>query len=343
MAEFAADEDGLVTFKASRRKIFGGKAGRVRVGRSSLREISNTSTSKDVQEDENEATVELGALIASVGSQSAADTNNNDKMVYTAADMQKAEAVSKEAVAIADSLLSRAESAEREVASLIKSMGELEDMRSKVRMLEEEKEKVLKSVDEKVASAKKKVYDKVQAQFSAGNKEFQKLKDENEKISKENEKLRKDLADTQRRLDKETEAMKLAIKTQKETLKKKKESREFYFVGLIKEILPSGATTIEALKTDKNDTKLLGDAKAAVYQMKEKLSTASKLQSTNRSLQEKLKTSEQAVKDAANVENSLFASKNELEKELMAAKQNLAEQAKMNEQLVEMLEKSSGL
>ena len=57
MAEFAADEDGLVTFKASRRKIFGGKAGRVRVGRSSLREISNTSTSKDVQEDENEATV----------------------------------------------------------------------------------------------------------------------------------------------------------------------------------------------------------------------------------------------------------------------------------------------
>ena len=170
MAEFAADEDGLVTFKASRRKIFGGKAGRVRVGRS-LREISNTS--KDVQEDENEATVELGALIASVGSQSAADANNNDKMVYTAADMQKAESVSKEAVAIADSLLLRAESAEREVASLIKSMGELEDMRSKVRMLEEEKEKVLKSVDEKVASAKKKVYDKVQAQFSAGNKEFQ--------------------------------------------------------------------------------------------------------------------------------------------------------------------------
>lgn len=349
MAEFSADED--VTFKHSKKKSLG-KPSRVRgVGRPFLREISNAN-----EEDyENEATVELGAMMASMGSHQA----TNKKMVYTEEDMQKAEAVSKEAVAIADSLLSRAEGAEREVATLKKAMGEWQ---SKAKALEEENKAMSNSVDEKVAVAKQKVYEKVKEQFTAGNKEFQRVKNEhekkskeiekkdkeNEKMNQEIEKMSKELVDMKKRLEKEIESTKHATKSQKEAIKKKRESREIYFIGLIKEILSS--TSAEALKVDKNDTKLLSDAKTAIHTMKEKLSTASKLQSSNRGLQEKLKASEQAVKDAANVESSLFASKNELEKELMAAKQNMAEQAKnmaeqakMHEQLVEMLEKSSGL
>jgi myosin heavy subunit len=370
MAEFSADED--VTFKNSKKKSLG-KPSRVRgVGRPYLREISNSN-----EEDyENEATVELGAMMASMGSHQA----TNKKMVYTEEDMQKAEAVSKEAVAIADSLLSRAEGAEREVATLKKAMGEWQSKakaleeenkamsnsvdekvavakqwQSKAKALEEENKAMSNSVDEKVAVAKQKVYEKVKEQFTAGNKEFQRVKNEHEKKSKEIEKkdkenenmnleiekMSKELVDMKKRLEKEIESTKHATKSQKEAIKKKRESREIYFIGLIKEILSS--TTAEALKVDKNDTKLLSDAKTAIHTMKEKLSTASKLQSSNRGLLEKLKASEQAVKDAANVESSLFASKNELEKELMAAKQNIQEQAKMNEQLVEMLEKSSGL
>ena len=46
-----------------------------------------------------------------------------------------------------------------------------------------------------------------------------------------------------------------------------------------------------------------------------------------------------SLKGAANIETNLFASKYELEKDLMTTRRNLAEQGRMNEELVQMLEK----
>ncbi len=318
--------DDVVTFtRQAERKKIKGKA--TRVVRGNLREISNHR----IEFQDEEATVEIASLTRGM-------------KVYTEADISKAEAVSKEAVDIAASLLERAENAENEVTHLKnvheeRTAGmdrELQEIRSLVRHLEEENKELKKNIDEEVTSAKKKVYEKVQTQFNAGNKEFAKVKSENETLSI-------DLAAAKKQLGKEIEATKVANKNlsqaQKDAQKRKKEIREL-FIGLIKDILPSSHSALtDALKYEKNDVKLVSESKATFAALKEKAAKIAYLQNSNRGLQEKLKVAEQAVKNAANVEANLFSSKNDLERELMSVKQNLAEQSKMNEELVQMLEK----
>ena len=138
------------------------------------------------------------------------------------------------------------------------------------------------------------------------------------------------------------EATKLTNKSlnqvQKDSQKRVKDIREA-FLALIKDIIPFHTGLTDAYKSDKNDLKLLNLSKAASVALKERTTKMNNLQSVNRGLQEKLKASEQSLKEAANIETNLFASKYELEKDLMTTRRNLAEQGRMNEELVQMLEK----
>ena len=72
----------------------------------------------------------------------------------------------------------------RDEDTLLKEQ-ELKNMQLLVNRLEEEKRALIKGVDEEVSNAKRKIYEKVQAQFNAGNEEFSKVKSENEEITKE--------------------------------------------------------------------------------------------------------------------------------------------------------------
>ena len=121
----------------------------IRVSRSNLRDVTNRGQ-------DEEATVEIASL-----------TRTGPTMTYSEVDKRKAEAV-QEAMAIADSLLERAESAERDVAQLKRMRDEdtllkeqeLKNMQLLVNRLEEEKRALIKGVDEEVSNAKRKIYEK---------------------------------------------------------------------------------------------------------------------------------------------------------------------------------------
>ena len=325
------DED--VSFKSNR------KAGKPRIrAPQAMKEVTNTFQRQG--DFDEEATVQISALNVNLADAVRCSSGAIVKQQvavknYTEEEFQKevavvrseCEAVSNEAVLIADSLLIRAEAAERELKETKNSMqsqrtedgNKIKELMETVQRVQEEKDEFEKATATKVAKAetdaKQRVYDKVKKQFAEGNKEFTRVKEENDKGQEE-------IASLKNKLSMSDDLLK---KANSGILKKKKENANIS--SELSDIKTSASKTLKELET-----------------VKEKLNAAhskiAKLEKVNSTLQDKIKASEIALKDASKVEKNVFASKNELEKELIAARQNLAEQTSMNEQLVELLEKT---